>query len=257
MKTVRGICCAAALAMLLGTWGCSPSLSPEHRGEVMPGQGIKDMALGEDRAAVEKVWGAPADVYENPFDKSNVIVAYPQKGVEVSYRSGKVDCVNLYPTKDNWVCYEGGTQEGVWVNSPESEVRRALGEPADEAPQALNYPGLTVFLENGKVSYLAVTAKTSPAATSTAPAATPAQADQAAAPSAVAAPASGIQGDESAAKGTQSGVTASTAPSAPAVPSSGANAKDSGASSESAGDETSAAAAIESLQKHAAEALKK
>ena len=119
------------------------------------------MALGEGRAAVEKVWGTPDDIYENPFDKSNVIVAYQKKGVEVSYRDGKVDCVNLYPTKQNWVCFEGGTSEGVWVNSKESEVRQALGQPVNEAPQALNYPGLTVFLKDGKVDYLTVTAKAS------------------------------------------------------------------------------------------------
>ena len=33
-----------------------------------------------------------------------------------------------------------------------------MGEPVNEAPQALNYPGLTVYVSAGKVDYLTVTA---------------------------------------------------------------------------------------------------
>lgn len=146
---------SAALLVLLAL-GCSSAAKPEHLGYIVPGQGIKDLSLSEDRTQVEASWGQPDDVYNNPFDADNVIVAYHQKGVEVSYRGGKVDCVNLYPQKDAWQTYEGATQSGIWVLSPEKEVRRILGSPVSEAPQALNYPGLTVYVSDGKVDYLTV-----------------------------------------------------------------------------------------------------
>ena len=149
--------CSLGLMLLFGL-GCSPAAKPEHLGYIMPGKGIKDAAIAEERSKVEASWGQPDDVYQNPFDADNVIVAYHQKGVEISYRHNQVDCVSLYPQKDAWQAYEGATQNGVWVLSDEKEVRRIMGEPVNEAPQALNYPGLTVYVSAGKVDYLTVTA---------------------------------------------------------------------------------------------------
>ena len=154
----RSIWCGSLSLLLLAGLGCSSAAKPEHLGYIVPGKGIKDLSIAEARPQVEASWGQPDDVYKNPFDADNVIVAYHQKGVEISYRHNQVDCVNLYPQKDAWQAYEGATQNGVWVLSKENEVRRILGAPVSEAPQALNYPGLTVYIRDGSVDYLTVAA---------------------------------------------------------------------------------------------------
>ncbi|MDO5295263.1 MAG: hypothetical protein Q4F00_01280 [bacterium] len=155
MKRIVSWGCSLSL-LALCTWGCAPAAKTEHLGYIMPGKGIKDLSLHEERTQVEAAWGQPDDVYSNPFDAANVIVAYHQKGVEISYRSNRVDCVNLYPQQEEWQSYEGATQDGIWVMSKEKDVRQILGSPSSEAPQALNYPGLTVYVKDGKVNYLTV-----------------------------------------------------------------------------------------------------
>ncbi len=181
-----GLCLSG---LLLGVLACAPkeTMPDLHKGPgpdvrdnrsvphknpnvIVPGYGIEERAegglccglglgLGAERAMVEETWGTPDDVYENPFDPTNIIVGYHDRGVEISYKNNVVSCITLHSQKDNWKAYPGATDYGVSLESNREDIISAMGEPVKKATLALEYPGLTVsFNEDGTVDYLSVVA---------------------------------------------------------------------------------------------------
>ncbi len=177
-----GLCLSG---LMLGALACTPKETmpdmsngpgPDVRDErivphdnpntIVPGYGIEDrsdgglgVGLGAERIRVEETWGPPNDVYENPFDATNVIVGYHDLGVEISYKNDVVSCITLHSQKDSWKAYPGASDYGVSLKSNREDIIKAMGEPVKKAALAMEYPGLTVsFNEDGTVDYLSVVA---------------------------------------------------------------------------------------------------
>lgn len=121
-------------------------------GAIVPGKGIKEVALFDTQDKVEKNLGQPETVTKNPFNPGNVIVQYPAKGLEISYLDGTVGSILLYSagSKDGvtWQTYQGSTAEGLWPESSLKTVKSKLGQPLKELPQAVVYPGLWIRLDS-------------------------------------------------------------------------------------------------------------
>ena len=109
-------------------------------GEILAGQGIKDVSLGQSKTEVEKVLGAPEEVDSNEYAPGQTYALYYSKGIELSYSQDKLNVVTLHGNDDKWKAYTGGTKEGLGVGSSARQISEALGEPDQgEAPRAMRY----------------------------------------------------------------------------------------------------------------------
>lgn len=138
--------------------GCSASSPPgPNPGFVQPGVGLREVRLGQTRAEVEKALGSPSETEGNPFNTRNTLALYHGRGIEISYDSDVVGTVVIHPAVAPWSAYQGSTSQGVWVGSTPDGIRKALGPPSKELPQALVYPGLWVRLDaEGRVESISL-----------------------------------------------------------------------------------------------------
>ncbi|MGM9998990.1 MAG: hypothetical protein ACI38Q_06315 [Candidatus Bruticola sp.] len=139
--------------MLLTAAACTGN-TPDgpNPGSIIPGTGIKEVSLFDTEKQVVEKLGEPGTSTQNPFNSSNVIVQYPDKGLEISYLDGVVGSILLYSpgTKDGvaWQTYQGSTAEGLWPESNLKTIKHKLGAPLKELPQAVVYPGLWIRLDS-------------------------------------------------------------------------------------------------------------
>ena len=138
--------------------GCGQASPPgPNPGRIQPGVGLEEVKLGEARAAVEARLGKPEATEANPFNARNTLALYQARGVEISYDGDVVGTVVVHPAVAPWSAYQGSTAQGVWVNSNPAGVRKALGPPQKELPQALIYPGLWIRLDaQGKIESISL-----------------------------------------------------------------------------------------------------
>ncbi|MGM9991613.1 MAG: hypothetical protein ACI376_02015 [Candidatus Bruticola sp.] len=143
---------AAAVGLLITAAACTGS-TPDgpNPGNIVPGTGIKEVSLFDTEKQVVNTLGEPKTCTKNPFNSSNVIVQYPDKGIEISYLNGVVGSILLYApgNKDGvaWQTYQGATSEGLWPESNLKTIKSKLGAPLKELPQAVVYPGLWIRLD--------------------------------------------------------------------------------------------------------------
>ena len=153
MKYCRFLCLFALLLL----WGCSAPASGPNPGAIVPGQGVKEVAVGASREDVEKALGAPDTLSKNPFNADNVIAEYFSKGLEISYDRDRAGSIVIHPEDGKYKAYEGSTKEGAWVGSTPAEVKKLMGEPVKELSQALIYDGLWVRLtKDGKIESISI-----------------------------------------------------------------------------------------------------
>lgn len=148
----KSLCQIVLGACLLLSACTSNTAQGPNPGAIIPGQGVKEVALFDTRDKVEKNLGEPETITQNPFNPGNVIVQYPAKGLEISYLDGTVGSILLYSSgpKDGvtWQAYPGSTVEGLWPESSLKTVKSKLGKPLKELPQAVVYPGLWIRLDS-------------------------------------------------------------------------------------------------------------
>ena len=134
------------LALLL--LGCGASSPPgPNPGRIQPGVGVEEVKLGDVRADVEARLGKPDATEANPFNARNTLALYHSRGLELSYDSDTVGTIVLHPAVAPWSAYQGSTAQGVWVGSTPDGVRKAMGSPQKDLPQALMYPGLWIRMD--------------------------------------------------------------------------------------------------------------
>lgn len=132
---------------------CSASPDGPNPGAINPGIGVTEVKLFDAKEKVEQNLGKPASETANPFNARNIIVQYPDKGLEISYLNDAVGSIVMYPSgKDGdgveWQVYQGSTPEGVWPQSDVSTIKKKLGAPLKELPKAVVYPGLWIRLDS-------------------------------------------------------------------------------------------------------------
>lgn len=135
-------------------WACSTA-SPDgpNPGAVDPGIGVTEVKLFDTKDKVEQSLGKPASETPNPFNAQNIIVQYPDKGLEISYLNGAVGSIVMYRSgRDSdgveWQVYQGSTPEGIWPQSDVKTIKKKLGAPLKELPKAVVYPGLWIRLDD-------------------------------------------------------------------------------------------------------------
>lgn len=135
-------------------WACSTA-SPDgpNPGAIDPGIGVTEVKLFDTKDKVEQSLGQPASETPNPFNAQNIIVQYPDMGLEISYLNGAVGSIVMYRSgRDSdgveWQVYHGSTSEGVWPQSDVKTIKKKLGAPLKELPKAVVYPGLWIRLDD-------------------------------------------------------------------------------------------------------------
>ncbi len=116
-------------------------LSSLIAGEILAGQGIKDVGLDQNKTEVEKVLGAPEEVDSNEYAPGQTYALYYSKGIELSYSQDKLNVITLHGNNDKWKAYTGGTKEGLGVGSSAQQISEVLGEPdlGETSPRAMRY----------------------------------------------------------------------------------------------------------------------
>lgn len=115
-------------------------------GKIKPGVGIENIELGQEKKDVEKILGKPEAEDSNEFAPGQTYVLYYSKGIELSYNKDKLEVITLHSTDDSWSYYSGGTDNGLGVGSPSSQIVKALGEPTGQSTsRALRYSKLGLW----------------------------------------------------------------------------------------------------------------
>ncbi|MBQ7528643.1 hypothetical protein IJT10_01885 [bacterium] len=158
---IKNLCFVSLVLILLFSACTTATPDGPNMGNLIPGVGIKEVQLFDTKSDVEKKLGKPKSYTTNPFNKSNTIAQYPEKGLEISYLDDAVGSIVLYSSgrKDgiDWLAYEGSTNEGIWPQSNLKTIKSKLGQPLKELPQAVIYPGLWIRLDkDGQVESFSI-----------------------------------------------------------------------------------------------------
>lgn len=130
----------SALILLLGLLaGCSPPPPPPGPGKIRPGEGVEEVRLGQSRTEVEEVLGPPEEAEPNPFRPESHFALYYSRGLEIAFDRDRVSMITLHRAGERWSSYPGSTVQGLGVESDPREIRRLLGDPGEDLPQALKY----------------------------------------------------------------------------------------------------------------------
>jgi len=117
---------------------------------IRPGIGVGKVQFGMAVDDMKEILGKP------DIDATGISYVYADLGIEVVFRDDKVHsiyCVHhMKGVPDFRVC-KYRTQEGIGIDSSESDIITAYGEPAKRSDGALMYKelGLRFELENGQV----------------------------------------------------------------------------------------------------------
>lgn len=134
---------------------------PTQTGDILPGEGVGELRLGQSKEEVEKILGEPQERDANEFAPGTTYGLYYRKGLELTYKDEKLAAIVLHREENQWSAYPGATSEGLWVGSQPEEVIKALGKPPEDNSRALRYPtqGLWFRLDDsGKVESLSILA---------------------------------------------------------------------------------------------------
>ncbi len=145
------------------TWGCGAQpqapTTPALPVTIQAGEGVEQVSLGETKADIEQRLGEPEERDINEFAPSSSYSLYHSKGLELVFADDVLEMIVCHPSDQEWTGYGGATKEGLSVHSTRENVVAALGTPAEESPQSLNYESQGIwfrFTPEGTVEALCV-----------------------------------------------------------------------------------------------------
>ncbi len=150
--------CPQQPATTTPTPAATPSVQPKS-GDILPGEGVGELRLGQTKEEVEKLLGEPQERDANEFAPGTTYGLYYRKGLELTYQDEKLAAIVLHREEKQWSAYPGATSDGLWVGSDPAEVTKVLGPPPEDNSRALRYPkqGLWFRLDDaGKVESLSI-----------------------------------------------------------------------------------------------------
>jgi hypothetical protein len=140
------------------------------KGDIQPGIGAAGLAIGDERAAVEKILGkaeneSSTGIRGGKGTKETTYLLYPSRGLDVLLEDGRVRSIFLYHEgADDHRQYAGRTASGLTLASTRKDVLKILGDPSSrgmgqDADRWFRYDsGLEVsFRADGTVHHLVIT----------------------------------------------------------------------------------------------------
>lgn len=117
---------------------------------IQPGTGVGKVQFGMTLDNMKKILGEP------DIDSTGISYVYADLGIEVVFRDDKVHsiyCVRHINGVPGFKACTYQTKEGIGIDSSESDIITAYGEPTKRSRGALMYKelGLRFELENGQV----------------------------------------------------------------------------------------------------------